>query len=102
MSWRKVTLTFRQVEKGADDQLLDEIDKVFMNAGYPKEAAVFGRIDLTNNCCFYYFNPEACAFCSNLLVRWDAIECMDPGSGIVRLIGRRDPAGSSKKSADGK
>jgi len=40
-----VMLTLRQTESGSGDQLLNELDEVFMEAGYPKEAAVFSRID---------------------------------------------------------
>jgi hypothetical protein len=65
-------LTFRQAEKGADDQLEDELDKAFMDAGYPKEAAVFGRIDLVRKCCCYCFNPRPASFA--LMCRFDAME----------------------------
>ena len=82
-------LTFRQAEKGADDQMLDELEKAFMAAGHPKEAAVFGRIDSAKKCCRYCFNPETCQFCSDAVLRWDGIECGDSGPGMVRLIGWR-------------
>ena len=89
MSWRMVMLTLRQAESGSGDQLLNELDEVFMEAGYPKEAAVFSRIDFVEKRCRYYFNPEATRLCSDLLLRWNGIECGDPGPGVVRVIGRR-------------
>jgi hypothetical protein len=88
MPWHKISLTLVQAEKGAGDQILNELDDIFITSEYPKNAAVFNQIDLQNRLCNYYFSPEAVNICSGVLSRWGGIECQEPGPGAIRLIGR--------------
>jgi hypothetical protein len=87
MSWQIVRLTFTQIEKGPGDQLANEIQEAFIAAGYPPKAAVFGCVHWTNKDGHYYFNPDACLICPDLLSRWGGITCKDPGPRVALLIG---------------
>jgi hypothetical protein len=89
MPWRKISLTFVQIEKGAGEQFLNELDTVFITAGYLKDAAVFSRLDLQNGARDYFFSPGAANVCSGLLLRWGGIDCQEPEPepGTICLIG---------------
>jgi hypothetical protein len=88
ISWRKLSLTLAKEKSGAIDQLLNELDDAFIIAEYPEGAAVYSHMDFEKRTSHYYISPEAMKIRSALQLRWDTIECMEPGPCVVRLFGR--------------
>jgi hypothetical protein len=87
MPWRKVVFPR---ERRLDQAVLlrSEFEQIFIAQGSPRDAALFGEIDIRPDMVLY-FNPGAYRLAAALLDRWGAIECEAPGGSVSLLVGHK-------------
>src|SRR5947208_1257978 len=97
MPWHKIALPVDRVAAGHGIRLMDEVEALFVAAGFPKDAAVFGNVNAGPGAT-HFFNPEASVLASGLIARWGGVACDDPGEPVALLIGHQDDYYKQNKS----
>ncbi|SRR6266540_2464095 len=90
MPWYEIDLSVERVAAGEGIRLMNELEKVFLAAGFPSDAAVFGDVDMSRGGSRFFLNPGASKIAATIIARWGAKERADPGSPVALLIGHQD------------
>lgn len=86
--WMKREFAIEEVAKGAVGILQDKYIKLFMNAGSPKNAALFASSDLAEGGdSTVYFSPDATAIASELVTEYGMEATIPPSGEVVLLVG---------------
>jgi hypothetical protein len=94
MPWHRVKLSIERTATGDGIRLMDEATELFLAAEFPQDAAVFGISGEEGGFSSQYFNPGASRICADLLERWDARQCEDPGTPVALLLGNPNEDGN--------
>src|ERR1700735_1331706 len=76
--WKKVTLIAKDVTAGKNFQLQNEFTAIWMAAGAPSNAAMYGDMVLHDDLYRFYFTPAAVMLALPLLERFGAQDCPEP------------------------
>lgn len=80
MSWRKVTLPFKDCRvNGKGSQLRDAFGVLLIaNGGRPFDAAVFSQTSDDQESVYFYFSPAACQLAPALVEQFHGVPCPGP------------------------
>ena len=78
MTWYKVSLTPNQIQALELGKLIDKFVQLFIAAGKPKEMALFGEKELSNNDQVLYFSPACSDKAASLISAYSGIPCEKP------------------------
>lgn len=90
MTWYKVDLTLGDVTRGKEIKISDEFGELFMSAGGPRGAALFGR-GMPGGDMALYFSPAAALLAKVLVAAHGGEPCQaPPKEGTTPLVGHQD------------
>ena len=82
--WYKVTLSVSEVASGKGIILQEQFSALFIAAGAPRDAGMFGSRDVMLN--IYYFSPGAIGFAMPLILAFAGVECQPPTKSEVHAL----------------
>lgn len=86
MSWKKIVIASGAHEAITASRLQDEFVEIWMAAGAPPEAVMYGGMGVRQEN-DHYFTPAAAALAGALLARYGAVDCDEPDvTGLAILV----------------
>jgi hypothetical protein len=100
MPWHEIDLSVERVAAGEGLRLMNELEKVFLAAGFPREAAVFTTFEMGRPGMIFWLNPGASEIAKTIIARWAGKERENPGPAAL-LIGHQDAYYTQNKKMPG-
>lgn len=76
--WKVVVMTSADISAHKHQHLQDAYAALFVAAGAPPAAIMFGEKSMAGATFSYYFNPSAAQLAASLLAQYGAVDCPAP------------------------
>jgi hypothetical protein len=83
-SWMCITLSVSEAAMGRQSVIQDAFANVWIAAGAPPDAAMYGGKLPQDNCCF--FTPAAVTLARPLLLSFGAVDCPSPDIRTLNVL----------------
>jgi hypothetical protein len=95
MSWKSVTFTGQDIRDGKVMRLQEQFAEIFMRAGAPAAAVMYGSGTVLRDGDICYFTPAAADLAPKLLQMYGAVDCAAPDVRFLPVLVKNSTGGDS-------